>query len=204
MISNISLALLIITIIFLSLYMILQGNRQDKSKLRNAGLALFLVTNVGVIFIAQSILMSEDRKPIYNLDYIRSEEANQNEGTPYDTAKLAYMDLVRSPLPTFLSNLQATAKGEEPYKLAYFEYQIKAEKLSEYLGSLTPPADSIVVPIATDRFAIQWDSCSQFLLLKDLIISPMASHYYVQGTYGSQWLQVDSSGSQIRHIAFRY
>jgi hypothetical protein len=184
--------------------MILQGNRQDKPKLRNIGLGIFILTNVGVIFLAQSILMTEDREPIYNLDYIRSMDGEEETANPYDTVRVAYMDLVRSPIPSYLKNLQVIVTGVDPYQTGFFSYEITSGKLDSYLGSLTPPADSIVSPLAASRFLVQWDSCRQELALIDYLPEFTGSYFYVAGIYSDHYLEVDSSGTKIRHLAFRY
>lgn len=191
--------------------MILQGNRQDKRRLRNAGLAIFLVMNVVVIFVAQNILISEDREPIYNFDYIKSgiDESKQNG---YDTARIAFLDLVNSPIPEYISGLEAYVKGIDPYPFGILQYNCPKKVFKEIqsglpAGLLPANTDSGQVglwnPLSRDSFEIHYEKHQKLL---NLSIGKLADSLAFGSTQNPDFLHFfanDSIRNSVIHIAIR-
>lgn len=210
-ISNISLALLIITIIFLSLYMVLQGNRQDKPRLRNAGLAVFIVMNVVVIFVAQGVLISEEREPIYNLDYIRAEMEEENPES-YDTARIAFLDLVNSPIPEYLKGLKAQVQGVDPYNFGIFNYQCPHQIFYDFRQGLSgdllpsstlPGEEGLWNSINKDSFDFQLTRFCDSLGTQAFSISESLYFGSTQNQGFLHFFAIDSVKEKVIQIAIR-
>lgn len=207
---NIILAIGTIGLFSLSLYLIIQGKRKENNKMRNTGLGIFLAANVVVVMLAQTVLMDENRESVYNLDFIRDTEQAEGE-LNYDTARIVFLDLVSSPIPDYINDLEADALGDDPFEMARLEYNCPYKIYRDMMMGLPSyfPSTSDTGAIGFFTFVSdtvyrdQNDYLSGMMGLESWPIRDSVAFCHVSSPAVNHYLAIDSSTGQVTHLAIR-